>query len=189
VTTQLGYDPDELLGKGPEFWQGPDFDLADIREVDIALRNGGTVVFERDAVRKDGTSVAVHVELVPYETESSFYVVAFSREVGPRRERRRGPVLTVGDLSLDLVRGEAQRGGRPLHLTATELRLLEVFLRHPGRLLSRDFLLEEVWGYEPRTRSRSVEVYVGYLRRKMEAGADERLIHTVRGRGYVLRHG
>jgi two-component system response regulator MprA len=82
---------------------------------------------------------------------------------------------------------EVQRGDRHIELTPTEFLLLELFLRHPRRVLSREFILERVWGYEVPTRSNSLEVYIGYLRRKTEAGRESRLIQTVRAIGYVLR--
>ena len=82
---------------------------------------------------------------------------------------------------------EATRDGRPLELTRTELRLLELFMRNPGRVLSREQMLDRVWGVDARTSSNGVEVYVGYLRRKLEEGGAPRVIQTVRGIGYVLR--
>ena len=82
---------------------------------------------------------------------------------------------------------EVTRDGRPIELTRTEFTLLEMFLRRPRRVLDRAFILEEVWGYDFPTTANSLEVYVGYLRRKTEAAGEARLIHTVRGVGYVLR--
>ena len=77
--------------------------------------------------------------------------------------------------------------GDPVELTRTEFTLLEMFLRRPRRVLDRSFILEEVWGYDFPTTANSLEVYVGYLRRKTEAEGEPRLIHTVRGVGYVLK--
>ena len=74
-----------------------------------------------------------------------------------------------------------------MELTRTEFLLLELFLMHPRRVLSREFILDRVWGYDFGPASNSLEVYVGYLRRKTEAGGEPRLIHTIRGVGYVLR--
>lgn len=96
-------------------------------------------------------------------------------------------VLKFSDLSLDPVTREVQRGDRRISLTRTEFSLLELFIRRPRRVLDRSFILEEVWGYDFPTTANSLEVYVGYLRRKTEAEAEPRLIHTVRGIGYVLR--
>jgi two-component system response regulator MprA len=79
------------------------------------------------------------------------------------------------------------RGTRQISLTRTEFSLLELFIRRPRRVLDRSFILEEVWGYDFPTTANSLEVYVGYLRRKTETDGEPRLIHTVRGIGYVLR--
>jgi two-component system response regulator MprA len=96
-------------------------------------------------------------------------------------------VLSFSDLTLNLATREVRRGDRPIELTRTEFTLLEMFLRRPRRVLDRSFILEEVWGYDFPTTANSLEVYVGYLRRKTEAEGEPRLIHTVRGVGYVLR--
>jgi two-component system response regulator MprA len=96
-------------------------------------------------------------------------------------------VFTLDDLSLDPERHEVKRGDRPIDLTRTEFLLLELLIRHAGKVLSRDLILEQVWGYDFATSSNSLEVYVGYLRRKTEAEGESRLIQTVRGVGYVLR--
>jgi two-component system response regulator MprA len=96
-------------------------------------------------------------------------------------------VLTFADLVLDPVTRDVARGGRPLRLTRTEYSLLDLFLSHPRRVLSRALILEEVWGFDFPTTANSLEVYVGYLRRKTEEEGEPRLIHTVRGVGYVLR--
>jgi two-component system, OmpR family, response regulator MprA len=96
-------------------------------------------------------------------------------------------VLAFADLSMDLATREILRAGRSMELTRTEFTLLEMFLRRPRRVLERSFILEEVWGYDFPTTANSLEVYVGYLRRKTEAEGESRLIHTVRGVGYVLK--
>jgi two-component system response regulator MprA len=96
-------------------------------------------------------------------------------------------VLSFADLSMDLATREVCRGRRAMELTRTEFTLLEMFLRRPRRVLERSFILEEVWGYDFPTTANSLEVYVGYLRRKTEADGEPRLIHTVRGVGYVLK--
>ncbi|HEY3014164.1 MAG TPA: response regulator transcription factor [Nocardioides sp.] len=95
--------------------------------------------------------------------------------------------LSFSDLTLDLATRDVHRGGRRIELTRTEFTLLEMFLRRPRRVLERSFILEEVWGYDFPTTANSLEVYVGYLRRKTEAEGEPRLIHTVRGVGYVLK--
>ena len=108
--------------------------------------------------------------------------------------RRTGPgdgadatTLRFADLSLDEATREVTRGERAIRLTRTEFSLLELFLRHPRQVLDRARILEEVWGYDFPTTANSLEVYVGYLRRKTEAGDEPRLLHTVRGVGYSLR--
>lgn len=96
-------------------------------------------------------------------------------------------LLSYADLTLDVASREVRRGDRSIELTRTEFTLLEMFLRRPRRVLERAFILEEVWGYDFPTTANSLEVYVGYLRRKTEAEGEPRLLHTVRGVGYVLR--
>ena len=96
-------------------------------------------------------------------------------------------VLRFADLTMDVGTREVTRGSRGIELTRTEFALLEMFLRRPRRVLERSFILEEVWGFDFPTTANSLEVYVGYLRRKTEAEGEPRLIHTVRGVGYVLR--
>jgi two-component system, OmpR family, response regulator MprA len=95
--------------------------------------------------------------------------------------------LAFEDLRLDRFAHEAWRGERVLALTRTEFLLLEMFLRHPRQVLTRSAIFEDVWGYDFGATSNSLGVYMGYLRRKTEAGGESRLLHTVRGVGYVLR--
>jgi two-component system response regulator MprA len=97
-----------------------------------------------------------------------------------------GESLSYLDLTLDLASARAQRGGRPLELTRTEQRLLELLLRNPEQVLPRDMIYERVWGHDISATSNSLDVYVGYLRRKTEDGGEPRLIHTVRGVGFRL---
>ena len=107
------------------------------------------------------------------------------RAVPPRG--RPDETLAFADLSMDIATREVRRGDRLIELTRTEFTLLEMFLRRPRRVLERSFILEEVWGYDFPTTANSLEVYVGYLRRKTEAEGEPRLLHTVRGVGYVLK--
>jgi two-component system response regulator MprA len=93
----------------------------------------------------------------------------------------------LGDLELDASSHEVRRGARTLRLTRREFDLLAVFLDHPGTVLARDRLLTEAWGFRSPVETNAIDVYVGYLRRKLEEGGEARLIHTVRGVGYVLR--
>jgi two-component system response regulator MprA len=98
-----------------------------------------------------------------------------------------GDVLEFADLTLDTGTRGVRRGDREMELTRTEFSLLELFLRNPRQVLTRSVIFERVWGYDFGPTSNSLEVYVGYLRRKTEAGGEPRLIHTVRGVGYALR--
>jgi two-component system response regulator MprA len=97
-----------------------------------------------------------------------------------------GP-LSFADLMLDPGTHEVRRGDRPIELTRTEFLLLELFMRNPRQVLTRDVIFDRVWGYDFGPSSNSLEVYVGYLRRKTESGGEPRLIQTVRGVGYALR--
>jgi two-component system, OmpR family, response regulator MprA len=96
-------------------------------------------------------------------------------------------VLRFEDLVLDPVAHEVHRGDRLIELTRTEFLLLELFLRHPRQVLTRSQIFEHVWGYDFGPTSNALGVYMGYLRRKTEAGGEPRLLHTVRGVGYILR--
>ncbi len=104
-----------------------------------------------------------------------------------RRPADTGESLRFDDLVLDLGTREARRGDRPFALTRIEFDLLELFMRHPRQVLTREVILDRVWGYTFDSGTNSLAVYVGYLRRKTEAGNEPRLLHTVRGVGYVLR--
>jgi two-component system response regulator MprA len=98
-----------------------------------------------------------------------------------------GEVLRFADLELDPGTREVRRGGEPIELTRTEFSLLELFLLNPRQVLTRSVIFERVWGYDFGYGSNSLDVYIGYLRRKTEAGGKPRLIQTVRGVGYALR--
>ena len=98
-----------------------------------------------------------------------------------------GETLTYADLVLDPIAHEVHRGDRLIELSRTEFLLLELFLRHPRQVLPRTTIFENVWGYDFGPTSNALGVYMGYLRRKTEAGGEPRLLHTVRGVGYVLR--
>lgn len=98
-----------------------------------------------------------------------------------------GDVLEFGDLSMNLSTREVYRGERPVELTRTEFTLLELLLTHPRQVLTREQILKAVWGFDFEPSSNSLDVYVMYLRRKTEAGGEPRIVHTVRGVGYVLR--
>jgi DNA-binding response OmpR family regulator len=98
-----------------------------------------------------------------------------------------GEVLRFADLTMNTTTREVWRGERPVDLTAREFDILELFLRHPRQVLTRDLLYERIWGYDYGGESNIIEVYIRYLRAKLEAAGEPRLLHTVRGVGYVLR--
>jgi len=104
-----------------------------------------------------------------------------------RTSDEEGDVVRFADLELDPTTREVTRGGRPIELTRTEFSLLELFMRNPRQVLTRTIIFERVWGYDFGYASNSLDVYIGYLRRKTEADGEPRLIQTVRGVGYALR--
>lgn len=104
-----------------------------------------------------------------------------------RRRGAGGPTLKFGEVELNPATWEARRGDRLLQLTVKEFQLLRFFLQRPRRVLTREVLLDGVWGFDFEGDPHVVEVYVGYLRQKLEAGGENRLLHTVRGAGYVLK--
>lgn len=120
----------------------------------------------------------------PFELDE---LLARVRALLRRREPSGGEVLRFADLTLDTRTHGATRGTREMTLSATEFALLRYFLRYPRRVLSRDAILNAVWGEDFERPTNVVDVYVGYLRAKLEAGNESRLLHTVRGVGYILR--
>jgi two-component system, OmpR family, response regulator MprA len=104
-----------------------------------------------------------------------------------RRAGAGSETIAFADLELDLLTRDARRGEREIELSATEFELLEFFLRHPRQVLARGLIYERVWGYDASLASNSLDVFVGHLRRKLEAGNERRLIQTVRGVGFTLR--
>lgn len=112
---------------------------------------------------------------------------ALLRRTKPDDDDADSVAMTFSDLTLDPVTREVTRGQRQISLTRTEFALLEMLIANPRRVLTRSRILEEVWGFDFPTSGNALEVYVGYLRRKTEADGEPRLIHTVRGVGYVLR--
>jgi two-component system, OmpR family, response regulator MprA len=114
-------------------------------------------------------------------------LLARMRALLRRTSDETGEVLRFADLELDPGTREVRRGSRQIELTRTEFSLLELFLRNPRQVLTRSVIFERVWGYDFGFASNSLDVYIGYLRRKTEAGDEPRLIQTVRGVGYALR--
>jgi two-component system response regulator MprA len=104
-----------------------------------------------------------------------------------RRIEGGGDALTYDDLTMNVAAHEVERGGRRIDLTRTEFALLRLFLEHPEQVLGRGQIFERVWGYDFGATSNTLGVYIGYLRRKLEEGGEARLVHTVRGVGYILR--
>jgi two-component system response regulator MprA len=161
-------------------------------EVCRRLRRGG----ERVAVLMLTARDAVDDRVAGLEAGADDYLVkpfalkeliarirALLRRIEPGDE----PVLAFGDLSLNRETRVVRRGARDIDLSRTEFSLLELFLDHPRQVLSRSQIFEQVWGYDFGPRSNALGVYIGYLRRKLEADGEPRLIHTVRGVGYVMR--
>jgi DNA-binding response OmpR family regulator len=141
----------------------------------------------RDALdsRVEGLDVGADDYLVkPFERQE---LLARMRALLRRRPPRGMAPLRVGDLSLNPDTHEVSRGDRAIELTQREFELLEYLMRNERLVISRQRLLDEVWGYDPFSITNTIEVFVSNLRRKLEAGGEPRLLHTVRGAGYVLR--
>ncbi|TXL57699.1 response regulator transcription factor [Aeromicrobium terrae] len=201
-SVELASDGAEALVRVPQV--DPDVIVMDVMmprldglEATRALRSAGNdvpilVLTARDAVndRVDGLDAGADDYLTkPFALDELLARVrALHRRAARRAELEADEApLTFSDLTLDPVTRDVTRGDRALSLTRTEFALLELFMRRPKRVLERSFILEEVWGFDFPTTANSLEVYVGYVRRKLEAEGEERLLHTVRGVGYVLR--
>jgi DNA-binding response OmpR family regulator len=145
------------------------------------------VLTARDAVesRVEGLDSGADDYLVkPFERQE---LLARLRALLRRRPPRGQATLIVGDLRLNPDTHEVARGERPIDLTQREFELLEYLMRNERIVISRQRLLDEVWGYDPFSMTNTIEVFVSNLRRKLEAGGEPRLLHTIRGAGYVLR--
>jgi DNA-binding response OmpR family regulator len=161
-------------------------------EVSAQLRaDGGDVpilmLTARDSVdsRVEGLDSGADDYLVkPFDLQE---LLARVRALLRRRPPRGSASLIVADLKLNPATHEAARGDRLLELTAREFELLEFMMRNERLVVSRDKLLEEVWGYAPFSETNTVDVFVSNLRRKLEAEGEPRVLHTVRGAGYVMR--
>jgi DNA-binding response OmpR family regulator len=171
-----------------------DLGLPGIDGVDVAktLRQAGDdtpilVLTARDGVesRVEGLDAGADDYLVkPFERQE---LLARMRALLRRRPPRGSAPLRVGDLSLNVDTHEVLRGERPIELTQREFELLEYLMRNERIVISRQRLLDEVWGYDPFSTTNTIEVFVSNLRRKLEAEGEPRLLHTIRGAGYVLR--
>jgi DNA-binding response OmpR family regulator len=170
-----------------------DLGLPKLDGVDVCrrLREDGDVpiliLTARDALdsRVEGLDSGADDYLVkPFEREE---LLARLRALLRRRPPRGSAYLVVGDLRLNPDSREVFRGDRELELTAREFELLEHLMRNERIVVSRQALLDEVWGYHPFAETNTVDVFISNLRRKLEAGGEERVLHTVRGAGYVLR--
>lgn len=114
-------------------------------------------------------------------------LVARVRALLRRRADTAPATLQVADLVLDPARRTVSRGGKKIELTPREFALLDYFMRNPGRVLTRTMIAEHVWNYDFETMTNTIDVYVNYLRKKIDAGREPKLLHTVRGVGYVLK--
>jgi len=177
---------------------GPDLVILDLGlprldgvEVARVLRRGDDVpilmLTARDALesRVSGLDAGADDYLVkPFERQE---LLARLRALLRRRPPRGARSLVVGDLVLNPDTHEVTRGERAVELTQREFELLEYLMRNERIVISRQRLLDEVWGYDPFSMTNTIEVFVSNLRRKLEAGGEPRLLHTIRGAGYVLR--
>jgi two-component system, OmpR family, response regulator MprA len=170
-----------------------DLGLPEVDGIDVAkhLRSHDDVpiliLTARDAVesRVEGLDAGADDYLVkPFERQE---LLARMRALLRRRPPRGSAPLRVGDLSLNVDTHEIKRGERPIELTQREFELLEYLMRNERIVISRQRLLDEVWGYDPFSTTNTIEVFVSNLRRKLEADGEPRLLHTIRGAGYVLR--
>jgi len=160
-------------------------------EVCHRLRSGGSIpilmLTAKDTVqdRIQGLDAGADDYMIkPFNLDE---LLARVRALLRRTQPERVPVLKFADLTLDTGSRQAARGSRLVPLTAKEYELLELFMRHPKQVLTREIIFDRVWGYDFGGESNVLEVYIRYLRQKLEAEGETRLIHTVRGVGYVLR--
>jgi DNA-binding response OmpR family regulator len=201
--TRIASDGEAALAAAGEFV--PDLVILDLGlpkldglEVARRLRNGSVasapgddvpilMLTARDAVesRVEGLDSGADDYLVkPFERHE---LLARMRALLRRRPPRGSASLIVADLVLNPDTHEVRRGDRPIELTQREFELLEHLMRNERLVVTRQRLLEEVWGYDPFATTNTIEVFVSNLRRKLEAGGEPRLLHTIRGAGYVLR--
>jgi DNA-binding response OmpR family regulator len=179
-----GYNPDLVI---------LDLGLPKLDGIEVARRLRAAddvpilMLTARDAIesRVEGLDSGADDYLVkPFERQE---LLARLRALLRRRPPRGSASLVVADLSLNPDTHEVMRGDRPVELTQREFELLEYLMRNERIVVPRQRLLEEVWGYDPFATTNTIEVFVSNLRRKLEAGGEARLLHTIRGAGYVLR--
>lgn len=192
------------VASGEEALAIADSDRTDVVVLDVGLAGiDGVEVVRR--IRAAGNDVPICIlsarvevgdRIIGLETGADDYLVkpfvleelvARLNALLRRRPEADVPVLTAGELRVDGARRRVQRGTRDIELTKREFHLLEILIRNQGIVLSRERLLELVWGYDFEVNTNVVDVFVGYLRRKLEDDGESRLIHTVRGVGFVLR--
>ncbi|MBA4398818.1 MAG: response regulator transcription factor [Chloroflexi bacterium] len=169
-------------------WMLPGMDGLEVCE---RLRGGGNIpilmLTAKDTVqdRVHGLDAGADDYMVkPFQLDE---LLARVRALLRRTQPERVPVLSFADLNLDTSTRLAMRKGRSISLTAKEYDLLELFLRHPRQVLTREMIFDRVWGYDFGGESNVLDVYIRYLRQKLELEGEQRLIHTARGVGYVLR--
>jgi two-component system response regulator MprA len=168
-------------------WMLPGMDGLDVCH---RLRTGGSIpilmLTAKDTVqdRVQGWMRADDYMVKPFNLDE---LLARVRALLRRTQPERIPVLKFADLTLDTGSRQASRNNRVVSLTAKEYELLELFMRHPKQVMTREVIFDRVWGYDFGGESNVLEVYIRYLRQKLEADSEPRLIHTVRGVGYVLR--
>lgn len=194
--TRIASDGEQALDMAADYI--PDLVVLDLglpkldgMEVARRIRKSGDVpilmLTARDAIesRVDGLDAGADDYLVkPFERQE---LLARIRALLRRRPPRGAASLVVADLSLNPATHEVFRGERALELTQREFELLEYLMRNERIVVARQRLLEDVWGYDPFATTNTIEVFVSNLRRKLESGGEPRLLHTIRGAGYVLR--
>ncbi len=194
---RLAPDGEQALDDVPAF--APDLLILDLGlpkvdgiEVARRIRDGGDdvpilMLTARDALdsRVEGLDTGADDYLVkPFERQE---LLARLRALMRRRPPRGSAALVVGDLRLNPDTREVARGDRDIELTNREFELLEFLMRNERLVVSRERLLEEVWGYDPLAMTNTIDVFISNVRRKLEEGGEERLLHTKRGAGYVVR--
>jgi len=202
--TDAGHRVD-LAGNGPEGLERASTGAYDLIVLDVLLPGMDGIAICRE-VRRQGVTTpvlmltardAIGDRVRGLDAGADDYLVkpfalaellARIRALGRRGDGRLGgEVLTVGDLQLDLEQRQARRGDRSIELTAKEFQLLEYLMRHAGRLLTKDQILQHVWGYDAEVSSNVTEIYIHYLRDKIDRSFADPLIRTVRGAGYMLK--